>query len=94
LHPCRHIDEKDGRNSWCARRLSDGQGHAEYEAAKATLYEMLGYGIPAEELARFVGRVSENNGWFQSERGTLLLLARRLSVRRARCRLGSTPHDD
>ena len=55
----------------------------EYEAAVATLYEMLGYGIPAEELARFASRVSENSGWFQSERGqSLLLLARRICMRR------------
>lgn len=54
-----------------------------YEAAVATLYEMLGYGIPAEELARFASRVSEQNGWFRSERGqTILLLARRLCIRR------------
>ena len=55
----------------------------EYEAAVATLYEMLGYGIPAEELARFASRVSEENGWFRSERGqSLLLLARRICMRR------------
>jgi WD40 repeat protein len=55
----------------------------EYEAAVATLYEMLGYGIPAEELARFASRVSENSGWFRSERGqSLLLLARRICMRR------------
>jgi len=55
----------------------------EYEAAVATLYEMLGYGIPAEELARFASRVSEENGWFGSERGqSLLLLARRICMRR------------
>jgi hypothetical protein len=52
LHLAAHIDEKDGRNGKLVRkRSSDGQDDAEYEAAKATLYEMLGYGIPAEELA-------------------------------------------
>ena len=46
-------------------------------------YEMLGYGIPAEELARFATRVSQEQGWFASERGqSLILLARRLSKRR------------
>lgn len=55
----------------------------EYEAAVATLYEMLGFGIPAEELARFATRVSEEQGWFDTERGhSLLILARRLGVRR------------
>eukprot|EP00957_Ditylum_brightwellii_P060545 4597174-Ditylum_brightwellii.AAC.1 len=44
---------------------------------------MIGYGVPAEELARFATRVSEDRGWFNSERGqALLVLARRLSVRR------------
>jgi hypothetical protein len=55
----------------------------EYENAVATLYDMLGYGIPSEELARFASRVRESNGWFISERGqSLMLLARRLTVRR------------
>ena len=55
----------------------------EYEAAVATLYEMAGYGIPAEELARFASRVSEQNRWFKNERGqALLMLSRRLCVRR------------
>ena len=56
-----------------------------YEAAVATLYEMLGYGIPAEELARFAIKLSHKYGWFAPgcERGqSLLLLARRLSMRR------------
>lgn len=54
----------------------------EYEAAVATLYEMLGFGIPAEELARFATRVSEEHGWFETERGhSLLMLARRLMVK-------------
>lgn len=55
----------------------------EYEAAVATLYEMLGFGIPAEELARFASRISEEQGWIDTERGhSLLMLARRLGVRR------------
>jgi len=70
----------DGRSDKAAL---EGGPSDEYEAAVATLYEMLGYGIPAEELARFATRVSEENGWFSSERGhSLLMLARRLSVRR------------
>jgi len=58
-------------------------GNGSYEAAKTTLYEMLGYGVPAEELARFATKVSGTQGWFQTEKGqALLVLARRLSVRR------------
>jgi hypothetical protein len=62
--------------------LEDGDD-VEYQAAVATLYEMLGYGIPGEELSRFATRVSEDYGWFGDERGKqLLMLARRISVRR------------
>jgi WD40 repeat protein len=61
----------------------DEEGTQEYEAAVATLYEMLGYGIPGEELSRFATRASEENGWFCDERGKqLLMLARRISIRR------------
>jgi WD40 repeat protein len=55
----------------------------EYEAAVSTLYEMLAFGVPAEELARFATRVSEARGWFSTEKGqALLVLARRLTMRR------------
>jgi hypothetical protein len=51
----------------------------DYEAAVSTLYEMVAFGVPAEELALFATRVSEARGWFSSEKGqSLLLLARRL----------------
>jgi len=63
----------------------DAEDEKEYEAAVATLYEMVGYGIPSEELARFSSRVAQEYGWFKagSEKGqSLLLLARRLSMRR------------
>ena len=54
-----------------------------YEAAVSTLYEMVGYGVPAEELARFATRVSEEKGWFANEKGqALLVLARRLTAKR------------
>ena len=54
-----------------------------YEAAVSTLYEMVGYGVPAEELARFATRVSEEKGWFATEKGqALLVLARRLTAKR------------
>ncbi|GAX11774.1 hypothetical protein FisN_7Lh156 [Fistulifera solaris] len=55
----------------------------EYEATISTLYEMVAYGIPAEELARFSFWKSQKNGWFKSEKGmSLLLLSKRLSGRR------------
>ncbi|KAG7343133.1 WD40 repeat-containing protein [Nitzschia inconspicua] len=63
--------------------VDDEEDEIEYEAAVATLYEMVGYGIPGEELSRFAMRASEGNGWFCDDRGRqLLMLARRISIRR------------
>jgi WD40 repeat protein len=67
----------------------EDEGELEYEAAVATLYEMVGYGIPGEELSRFAMRASEEHGWFCDDRGRqLLMLARRISVRRDQADLG------
>lgn len=72
---------KEGRDP--SSPQSTDESDDEYEAVVATLYEMLGYGIPCEELARFAAHVSTINGWFKSERGhTIMLLAKRLSSRR------------
>lgn len=61
----------------------------EYEAAVATLYEMVGYGIPGEELSCFAMRVSQEHGWFCDDRGRhLLMLARRISIRRDQANVG------
>jgi WD40 repeat protein len=63
----------------------------EYEAAVATLYDMLGYGIPGEELPRFAMRASEENGWFCDDRGRKLVMrARRISIRRDQADIGGT----
>ena len=61
----------------------DKSENNEYEAAVSTLYEMVAFGVPAEEVARFATRVSEAHGWFAAEKGqALLLLARKLGIRR------------
>lgn len=63
--------------------LEDSPDADAYDAAVSTLYEMVGYGVPAEELARFATRVSEEKGWFATEKGqALLVLARRLTAKR------------
>ena len=63
--------------------VEDNPDSDAYEAAVSTLYEMVGYGVLAEELARFATRVSEEKGWFATEKGQeLLVLARRLTVKR------------
>ena len=41
-------------------RAEDNVDADEYEAAVSTLYEMLGYGVAAEDLAKFATRVAED----------------------------------
>jgi len=54
-----------------------------YDAAVTTLYEMVGYNVLAEDVARFATQVSQDQGWFTSEKGqSLLVLARRLTAKR------------
>jgi WD40 repeat protein len=54
-----------------------------YDSVVTTLYEMVGYNVPAEEVSRFATRISEEKGWFATERGqALLVLARRLTAKR------------
>jgi WD40 repeat protein len=63
--------------------VGEDEEEVEYESAVATLYEMVGYGIPGEELSRFAMRASQEHGWFCDDRGRqLLMLARRISIRR------------
>ena len=67
------------------------EAEVEYESAVATLYEMVGYGIPGEELSRFAMRASQEHGWFCDDRGRqLLMLARRISIRRDQSDMGGT----
>lgn len=64
----------------------------EYESIVATLYEMNGYGIPAEELARFASRTCGQHGWFNAEKGqALLMLAKRVGARREQGLSAATP---
>ena len=54
-----------------------------YDSVVTTLYEMVGYNVPAEEVSRFATRVSDEKGWFATEKGqALLVLARRLTAKR------------
>jgi len=55
----------------------------QYEATISTLYEMVGYGICSEEMARFSTRSVEANRWTGTEKGeAILMLVRRLCIRR------------
>ena len=63
--------------------IEDITDHDAYDSMKSTLYEMVGYNVPAEEVSRFATRISEEKGWFVTERGqALLVLARRLTAKR------------
>jgi WD40 repeat protein len=53
----------------------------EYEATVSTLYEMLGYGMPADDLARFTYRVANEKFYSTDKEQKLLTLARRLAVK-------------
>ncbi|KAL3943442.1 MAG: hypothetical protein SGBAC_002490 [Bacillariaceae sp.] len=67
----------------------------EYEAAVATLYEMVGYEIPGEELSRFAMQASKENGWFCDDRGRqLLMIARRIAIRRDQVEVGGAGDKD
>lgn len=60
--------------------ITDNDAH---DSVVTTLYEMVGYNVPAEEVSRFATRISEEKGWFATERGqALLVLARRLTAKR------------
>jgi len=84
-----HAKNRQQHSKPDAEKLSEDE---DYEAVVATLYEMNGYGIPAEELARFATRMCEHYGWYNSERGqTLLVLARRVGLRRDQNRASLTP---
>ncbi len=61
-----------------------------YEAAVSTLYEMLGYGMPADALARFASRVASEKFYSTDREHKLLMLARRLAVK---CEEGATDDD-
>jgi len=53
----------------------------EYEAAVSTLYEMLGYGVPADDLGKFATRIAEER-FFSSEKiRQLPMLVRRLILK-------------
>ncbi|VEU38269.1 unnamed protein product [Pseudo-nitzschia multistriata] len=77
------VKKSDEFSSYSAGSDYEEEEEVVYDSAVATLYEMVGYGIPGEELSRFAMRVSQEHGWFCDDRGRqLLMLARRISIRR------------
>ena len=90
------MDKKSFISSGYATEEDEEEDDLAYEAAVATLYEMLGYAIPGVEMFRFATRASEENGWFCDDRGKqLLMLARRICVRRDQAEAAASPqHGD
>jgi len=85
------VKKSDDFKAYDSQSDDEAEEELEYEAAVATLYEMVGYGIPGEELSRFAIRASQKNGWFSDDRGKqLLMLARRISIRRDQTRMSAT----
>jgi len=85
------VKKSDEFKSYSTDSDDEVEEEVEYEAAVATLYEMVGYGIPGEELSRFAMQVSQEHGWFCDDRGRqLLMLARRISIRRDQAGIGAT----
>ncbi|KAL3810399.1 hypothetical protein ACHAXA_004175 [Cyclostephanos tholiformis] len=79
-------ENEEGEDSTLDDVTNDNEDIADNDAHNSvvtTLYEMVGYNVPAEEVSRFATRVSEEKGWFATERGqSLLVLARRLTAKR------------
>lgn len=81
-------DAKDGDESSSQKEDDENDSAADedsevYDSVVTTLYEMVGYNVPAEEVSRFATRISEEKGWFATEKGqALLVLARRLTAKR------------
>jgi len=75
------VDEDEEKST--SSQDEDTTDNDAYDSSVTTLYEMVGYNVPAEEVSRFATRISEEKGWFATEKGqALLVLARRLTAKR------------
>ena len=54
----------------------------EFDATVSTLYEMLGYGIPANDLAKFASRIATIKLFSSDRAEKIMMLARRLALKR------------
>ncbi len=66
-----------------AERYTNAEGfeNYQYEAAVSTLYEMLGYGMSADDLAKFASRVAAEKFFSTDKEQKILMLARRLVLK-------------
>lgn len=73
--------ENNNRNQTNNAVASDSDESDDYEAAVSTLYEMLGYGMPSDNLAKFASRISQEKFLSIEREQKLLMLARRLVLK-------------
>jgi FOG: WD40 repeat len=81
---------KDRKGNETKTASSSSKENDDYEATVSTLYEMLGYGMPADHLARFAHRIAREKFYFTEKEQKLLTLARRLAIK---CDESSTKGD-
>lgn len=75
------IHQHDRQRDKQTEKIVESNESDQYEAAVSTLYEMLGYGMPADTLARFASRVANQKFRSTDREQKLLTLARRLAVK-------------
>mmetsp|Transcript_11585 Transcript_11585/g.21665 ORF Transcript_11585/g.21665 Transcript_11585/m.21665 type:complete len:2225 (+) Transcript_11585:70-6744(+) len=79
IHQQDRLKDRKGNESKTGN--SSSKENDDYEATVSTLYEMLGYGMPADHLARFAHRIAREKFYFTEKEQKLLTLARRLAVK-------------
>jgi len=76
-------DRQKDRTSTGSERFADrvSMESDEYEATVATLYEMLGYSMPADDLARFASRIATEKFFSTEKEQKILVLTRKLALK-------------
>lgn len=78
-----HKQDRQKDRSAVIDRLIDSEvlENDEYEATVSTLYEMLGYGMPSDELAKFASRIATDKLFSTDSEQKILMLARKLALK-------------
>lgn len=75
-------DRQKDRSSVIERSMhSEVLENDEYEATVTTLYEMIGYGMPSDELAKFASRIATDKLFSTDSEQKVLMLARKLALK-------------
>ncbi len=78
-----HKQDRQKDRSTTIERSMDSEvlENDEYEATVSTLYEMLGYGMPPDELAKFASRIASDKLFSTDNEQKVLMLARKLALK-------------